>query len=270
MRKKSSILFVIILSIASSILLIFGFIQGTSAVLKPKNFEPSAVKKETTPNSSKKENGLRIVALGDSLTRGVGDDNGEGYVKRLTNKLTNQFKKKVLLSNLSVSGAKTGDLVTLLKEPGTGHVIKQADLIVMTIGGNDLFPGVQTLEQNNLQSYQPDFKTFQTNSRTIIDSIRKDNADVPIYWISLYNPFEDITELGDTSSFVINWNYQMEKLAAQYSNLYIIPVFDLFQGRSNEFVYTDHFHPNKKGYEVISERVYQSIISHEQIGGSEQ
>ena len=136
----------------------------------------------------------------------------------------------------------------------------------MTIGGNDLFPGVETLT-TNLAEYIPDTTSFITNSKKIIEIIRSNNPDAPIYWMSLYNPFEDFKELGDTSKFVIDWNYEMQTLATQYPNLFIIPVFDLFQGQTKNFLYSDHFHPNKKGYEAISERFIQSIVSQEQLGG---
>ena len=266
MRKKWVTGAIIASGLLTTIILLVGFIEGTRAVLDPSGISQFDTEKGKEPIIKKDNEKLSIVALGDSLTRGVGDDNGDGYVKRLTTKLTDRYDQKISLSNLSVSGAKTADLLTLLETPGTKHTIKNADLIVMTIGGNDLFPGVETLT-TNLSEYKPDTNAFITNSKKMLDIIRSYNSDAPIYWISLYNPFEDFKELGDTSKFVIDWNHQMQSLATQYPNLYIIPVFDLFQGQVKNFLYSDHFHPNKKGYEAISERLIQSIASQEQLGG---
>ena len=266
MRQRWVTGLMITFGLLATIILLVGFIQGTRAAIDPQEINHYRTEKEQEPISKKENETLSIVALGDSLTRGVGDDNGDGYVKRLTTKLSKRYDTKTSLSNLSVSGARTADLLTLLDTSGTKRTLQNADLIVMTIGGNDLFPGVETLT-TNLSAYKPDTNTFIANSQKIIETIRTNNADAPIYWMSLYNPFEEFKELGDTSKFVIDWNHQMQTLATQYPNLYIIPVFDLFQGQTKNFLYSDHFHPNKKGYEAISERLIQSIVSQEQLGG---
>ena len=266
MRKRWVTGTIITFGLLATIILLVGFIQGTRAVMDPKEINHYRTEKEKEPLSKKENDKLAIVALGDSLTHGVGDDNGEGYVKRLTTKLSERYDTKTSLSNLSVSGARTADLLTLLDTSGTKHTLQNADLIVMTIGGNDLFPGVETLT-TNLSEYEPDTNAFIANSKKIIETIRIHNPDAPIYWMSLYNPFEEFKELGDTSKFVIDWNHQMQTLATQYPEIYIIPVFDLFQGQTKNFLYSDHFHPNNKGYEAISERLIQSIVSQEKLGG---
>ncbi len=266
MRKRWVTGTILIISLLTTFLLLVGFIQGTRAVINPKEISQFQTEKQKDTLTKKNREKLSIVALGDSLTRGVGDDSGDGYVKRLTAQLTDDYNQKVSLSNLSVSGAKTTDLLTLLNTSGTKHTLENADLVVMTIGGNDLFPGVETLT-TNLAEYTPDTNAFITNSKEIIELIRSYNKDAPIYWISLYNPFEEFKELGDTSKFVIDWNHQLQTLATQYPEIHIIPVFDLFQGQGKNFLYTDHFHPNKKGYEAISERLVQSIASQQELGG---
>ena len=248
-----------------TILLLVGFLQAAAAVLKPNELNSAVYEKEEPAVVDDDSNKLSIVALGDSLTRGLGDDSGQGYVKRLTSTLSKKYDQDISLVNLSVSGAKTKDLSKLLQTSGAKHTVTKADIIVMTIGGNDLFPGVEGLTAENLASYEPDIEAFEENSREILNSLREQNKEAPIYWISLYNPFEDLTILGDTSQFVIEWNYQQQMLASQYERLVIIPVFDLFQGQTKKFLYTDHFHPNAKGYDAIAERLTQAIVSQQQL-----
>lgn len=266
MKKWWMSVFLLTTGLIVSVLLLIGFLQAASAVLKPNGLDNANYEKEEEAHEKTEDDGkLSIVALGDSLTRGIGDDSGEGYVKRLTHTLKDEYGQDISLANLSVSGAKTADLASLLKTSGAKHAVSKADVIVMTIGGNDLFPGVEGLTAENLAAYEPDTETFEANSRQILEELRKENADAPIYWISLYNPFEDLTILGDTSQFVIDWNYQLQRLASEYKNFVIIPVFDLFQGQVKEFLYTDHFHPNAKGYEAIAERLTQAIVSQQQL-----
>ncbi|WP_455662415.1 GDSL-type esterase/lipase family protein [Pradoshia sp.] len=265
MKKWWMSAFLLTIGLAVSVLLLIGFLQAASAVLKTNELSGAKYEKEHEALETKDEKKLSIVALGDSLTRGIGDDSGQGYVKRLTRALTEEYNQDISLANLSISGAKTDDLAALLETSGAQHAISKADIILMTIGGNDLFPGADALTAENLAEYAPDTAAFETNSRIILDSLREQNPDAPIYWISLYNPFEDLTILGDTSQFVIDWNYQLQMLASQYESLVIIPVFDLFQGQVKEFLYTDHFHPNAKGYEAIAERLTQAIVSQQQL-----
>jgi len=257
--------FLLTTGILFSVLLLIGFLQATSAVLKPNELNSAIYEKEENATKPEEDRKLSIIALGDSLTRGIGDDSGQGYVKRLTRTLTEEYGQDISLANLSISGAKTADLADLLQTSGARHAVSKADIFLMTIGGNDLFPGVDGLTSENLAEYAPDTAAFEANSRLILDRLREQNADAPIYWISLYNPFEDLTILGDTSQFVIDWNYQQQRLASEYENLVIVPVFDLFQGQAKEFLYTDHFHPNAKGYEAIAERLTQAIVSQQQL-----
>ncbi len=57
---------------------------------RPIFYEASSVKqpKQTTSNT-KKNDALSIVALGDSLTRGTGDETGKGYVGYVVDELKN-------------------------------------------------------------------------------------------------------------------------------------------------------------------------------------
>ncbi|MGM2837034.1 lipase, partial [Bacillus cereus group sp. Bce025] len=85
------------------------------------------------------------------------------------------------------------------------YSIKQADVIVLTIGGNDLFPGWESLGKIDLETYRPDTETFQNEAKKIIEEIRKLNTDSPIFWLGLYNPFEDVEDLKGSSNIVVDW-----------------------------------------------------------------
>ncbi|HEX2799548.1 MAG TPA: GDSL-type esterase/lipase family protein, partial [Thermoanaerobaculia bacterium] len=81
---------------------------------------------------------FRIVALGDSLTRGTGDQaGGGGYPERVAAALR-KAGMTVTVDNLSVDGAETRDLLRKVSDPDARRRIAQAQLIVMSISGNDL------------------------------------------------------------------------------------------------------------------------------------
>ncbi|WP_230322443.1 MULTISPECIES: SGNH/GDSL hydrolase family protein [Bacillus] len=251
---------ILLITIASFCLFAYGFILGVNDVLNPKASK-LVTKTEAQVKEKKKSGTLQVVSLGDSLTRGVGDKEGIGYVGRMKEGLQKDYKQKVALTNLAVSGAKMPDLLKQIESSGAQYSIKQADLIVLTIGGNDLFPGWESLGNIDLEKYRPDTETFQNEAKKIITEIRKLNSDSPIFWLGLYNPFEDVEDLKGSSAIVIDWNASLEKLAVNNKNVYITPTFDLFQNRGKELLYTDHFHPNEIGYSYMAERLLQDVVS---------
>ncbi|KEK25569.1 SGNH/GDSL hydrolase family protein [Bacillus gaemokensis] len=252
---------VLLITIASFCLFAYGFISGINDVLNPKASN-LITKAETAQVKERKKPGtLQVVSLGDSLTRGVGDKEGIGYIGRVKDGLQKDYKQKVALTNLAVSGAKMPDLLKQIESNGAQYSIKQADLIVLTIGGNDLFPGWESLGKIDLETYRPSAETFQNQAKKIVTEIRKLNPDSPIFWLGLYNPFEDVEDLKGSSSIVVDWNASLEKLAVNDKDVYITPTFDLFQNRGKELLYTDHFHPNETGYSYMANRLLQNVVS---------
>ncbi|MGG0074994.1 SGNH/GDSL hydrolase family protein [Bacillus wiedmannii] len=251
---------ILLITIVSFCLFAYGFVSGVNDVLNPK--ASNLIKKTDVVAKEKKKTGtLQIVSLGDSLTRGVGDKEGIGYIGRVKEDLQKDYKQKVALTNLAVSGAKMPDLLKQMKSSGAQYSIKQADVIVLTIGGNDLFPGWESLGKVDLETYRPDTETFQNEAKKIIEEIRKLNTDSPIFWLGLYNPFEDVEDLKGSSNIVVDWNASLEKLALNDKNVYITPTFDLFQNRGKELLYSDHFHPNEVGYTYMADRLVQNVVS---------
>ncbi|HDR4567123.1 SGNH/GDSL hydrolase family protein [Bacillus paranthracis] len=251
---------ILLITIASFCLFAYGFVSGVNDVLNPK--ASNLIKKTDVVAKEKKKTGtLQIVSLGDSLTRGVGDKEGIGYIGRMKEDLQKDYKQKVALTNLAVSGAKMPDLLKQIESNGAQYSIKQADVIVLTIGGNDLFPGWESLGKIDLGTYRPDTETFQNEAKKIIEEIRKLNTDSPIFWLGLYNPFEDVEDLKGSSNIVVDWNASLEKLAINNKNVYITPTFDLFQNRGKDLLYSDHFHPNEVGYTYMAERLVQNVVS---------
>lgn len=251
---------ILLITIASFCLFAYGFVSGVNDVLNPK--ASNLIKKTDVVAKEKKKTGtLQIVSLGDSLTRGVGDKEGIGYVGRMKEDLQKDYKQKIALTNLAVSGAKMPDLLKQIESNGAQYSIKQADVIVLTIGGNDLFPGWESLGKIDLETYRPDTETFQNEAKKIIEEIRKLNTDSLIFWLGLYNPFEDVEDLKGSSNIVVDWNASLEKLALNDKNVYITPTFDLFQNRGKDLLYSDHFHPNEVGYTYMAERLVQNVVS---------
>src|SRR5699024_6357654 len=89
---------------------------------------------------------IHVVAIGDSLTQGVGDetDNG-GYVGILEDRLNSPENPRVTFTNLGKRGNRTDQLLQRLEEEDIQSDIEEADIILLTIGANDV---MQVFQRN--------------------------------------------------------------------------------------------------------------------------
>ena len=89
---------------------------------------------------------ITVLALGDSLTRGTGDETGQGYVGIVTEQLKEELVPRgVTVYNLGINGQDSSQLLQQLGQKNIIRQVKEADIILMTIGGNDLFQGGDAL-----------------------------------------------------------------------------------------------------------------------------
>ncbi|MDX8288791.1 SGNH/GDSL hydrolase family protein [Metabacillus indicus] len=259
--KPTAAKFIGILSVLATALWIFGlgwtiqhyFFSGPAAKLSPGQSEKEEV-------SASSDGDYQIVALGDSLTRGTGDQSGKGYIGYMMDELGEKTDREINLSNLAVKGQVSKDVISQLQKPEIKRQLRSADTIVMTIGGNDLFQGGQALENLNASANEAAREAYVKNLDAIFSEIRKINKDAVLYYVGLYNPFNDLEDAKTTSAVVRQWNFESAETAAKYPNVIMVPTFDLFEQNVNDYLYSDKFHPNSEGYKLIGERLSSLIV----------
>ncbi|MGG3887481.1 SGNH/GDSL hydrolase family protein [Metabacillus fastidiosus] len=207
---------------------------------------------------------INIVALGDSLTEGVGDGTKQGgYVGRIEKSLQNEERvKKLEVDNFGVKGYKTTDLLDKLKEKKVRSKLGKADIIVLSIGGNDVMKIVRgNILSLDFKLFQKEQKTYEKRLTRIIGEIRKKNKTAPIYFVGLYNPFKyTIPELTELDIVVDEWNKATDSILKEDEKAKFVPIADIFSLENEEqLLYKDAFHPNEIGYTLIAERVYKAI-----------
>ncbi|WHY79623.1 SGNH/GDSL hydrolase family protein [Neobacillus sp. WH10] len=218
--------------------------------------KPEKVPELTTVNKKvENKKGLNIVALGDSLTRGTGDESGKGYVGVLTDEIKEKTKQPVQLTNLGINGQRSDQLREQVQETEVGRQIQKADMVLVTIGGNDLFRGGQGLADLKAEDIAAIEKKYLDNLNFIFNQIRKNNSDANVFFIGLYNPFIELDQGKEISKVIRHWNYDSAEVSAVYPKIVFVPTFDLFELKVNDYLYSDKFHPNSKGYRLIAERV---------------
>lgn len=272
MRKNSSGSWRVVASIGMVSILVLGvgFVmaltgpRGEAASTLPTSTpdQQSTAQQPATPDPNKP---LTIVALGDSLTAGVGDPSSKGYVGDVKDMLM-KSGRQVNVQNFGISGLQSPELVRSITGPGIPATIKTADLVLISIGANDLTHAVDL--QQILATDQIDEKklittegTYTKNMETILKTVRASNPTAPVFVVGLYNPFEG--EFEDKNG-VINrdlnmWNTNAMKVEQGFQNVKLIPVADIFQWNTDHLLAGDHFHPNQQGYQLMAQRIGQAL-----------
>lgn len=183
------------------------------------------------PSDSKAS--IHLVALGDSLTEGVGDTTKQGgYVPLVANEVEDYFHlDNAFYENFGKSGDRSDQILKRLKKSSEQQeALKKADVVTVTVGGNDLMKTVQKelFKNLSLASFEKPATNYQKNLRKLFTEIRKYAPDAPIYVFGIYNPFyvyfSQMTELQDIVNY---WNEVSQETVEEGKRSYFIPINDL-------------------------------------------
>jgi lysophospholipase L1-like esterase len=219
-----------------------------SAYTVPPNFVPQA---------------LLVTAIGDSLSQGVGDEeNTGGYVGRLAAEMRDwPGVRGAVVENTAKRGRRSDQLLAMFQQGELTGPIAQADYVVMTIGGNDIMRIVKRdLFSLSIEAFEDELVLYENRYRTIFSSIRAIDSTVPVVVMGVYNPFSLITQdIQEFEEIVSSYNRSMRAVAEEDPQACFVPISDLFVGNDNLVYHTDFFHPNSKGYDLMTERILERM-----------
>lgn len=200
-----------------------------------------------------------MLVLGDSLSHGTGDPSGRGYAADVVTALRRRGPVETV--NLAVAGAESSDLRRLVESANVRSLAASADVILLSIGGNDLSHSVAGVgaPTEALSGIAAARSRLAENLRAILAALRAANPTAPIRVLGLYQPFTGAgrdARIGE--SLVLSWNNLVAEITLGYPNVTAVAVFDLFAGRPERLA-TDRFHPNRDGYRAIADRVVQTL-----------
>nr|WP_315528231.1 SGNH/GDSL hydrolase family protein [Carnobacterium maltaromaticum] len=236
---------------------------------------------------------LNLVAIGDSLTEGIGDSTGRGgYVPLLAELLESKDEiETVSTSNYGISGNRSDQILKRIKkDEKLQNDVKKADVIVLTVGGNDLMKVVRsTLLKVKEDSFIKPQKQYKERIEETFKELRSLNSDAPIYVFGIYNPFylyfSEITEMQD---IVDSWNETTQSVVEEEQKAHFIPINDiLYKGGNqpelsedqkdtidssvndkkeskvfNDLLFEeDNFHPNDSGYELMAQSLFDEMMA---------
>ena len=191
---------------------------------------PVAVNENASANASATDQQtmsqpLTILALGDSLTEGLGVDPDDNYPAQLEAQLQEMGYTNVTVVNSGLSGETSTGLVNRLD----WVTQTQPDITILTIGANDAIRGL-------------DVATVEANIRTAVQHLQDNGSEVILSGMQIYD------NLG--SDYVQSFAAIYPRVATDM-NVKLIPFFLDKVGGNPALNQADAIHPTKEGYAII-------------------
>jgi lysophospholipase L1-like esterase len=231
------------------------------------------------PASSIPEVSISMVAIGDSLTFGEGDDTFRGYPGRLL-ELVNQVRPDSSMLNLGQpgwdsdalirgNGGSPGQLGLAITEVRTALAQERGAVVLIWIGSNDLWYLYAAGGDVGKEREEQDIRNFSNNLNTILLELRSAGAEVIIAVLDdqsrspLKTQGDSLAgilpnEMGGMSLQVQRYNHVILEKAEQYGALTVdLHSTEIFSNPA--YLSEDGFHPNRRGYDLIAQEWYKVL-----------
>lgn len=168
---------------------------------------------------------VTVLALGDSLTEGLGVANDDNYPAQLQASLQNMGYKNIEVVNSGLSGETSTGLVNRID-----WVLQtKPDITILTIGANDAIRGL-------------DIAMIEANIRTAVKKLQDNGSEVILGGMQIYD------NLGN--DYVKSFSAIYPRVAEDM-NVPLIPFFLKGVGGDANLNQADAIHPTREGYTII-------------------
>ena len=209
--------------------------------------------------------GKTFVVLGDSIAAGIGAAREEyAYARLVADELG------LTLAKHAVPGHTSSDLLNILAEDEAAkQSIRQADIINVSIGGNDLLAAnvirllLRILTLNDDSGLDPVIEAFQERFALIVEQLRALNSDALLIVQTPYNAMERVPFVENAyEAAALRLRQVLYDYLAQHPGAFVIgDVFSAFKGREG-LISNDRLHPSDAGHAMIA-RVVSAAITGE-------
>ncbi|MGI2326878.1 GDSL-type esterase/lipase family protein [Planococcus sp. YIM B11945] len=187
-----------------------------------------------------------IVILGDSVAYGYGTKGG------ISKYLKETFPGSTI-ANLGINGLTSNGLVDRLRTESWDRTLKEADLVLLNIGGNDLLRGFRNHGTKGMvRQFTQLKKAYRKNLLETYEHIRNLNGDVLIVQNNLYNSMKkEFQYFGFTNLLLRTWNTAIGEKGVIVSRTEIMG--------KNPTIWLDAIHPNDEGYKLMHEILMKTL-----------
>ena len=200
---------------------------------------------------------LRTVVLGDSVARGAGDEKGRGLPGCLDREFRGMRLSVSATQNLGINSGRTVNVEHLLRQAQASEAIQRSDIVVISVGGNDLYGDPRA---RLLTGLWPWFQRSRTLDRVedIVQQVRRINPAARIYLLGLYNPYRHTSRGAWIDTQVNLWDAGLIRRFAAWPKVTVVRIADLLV-RADRISPIDHFHPGSQGYAAIARRITETF-----------
>ena len=216
----------------TALITLSGCQQKPEPVTTPDESVTSSQTQSATTTNTPTQNGqqaneqaLTILALGDSLTEGLGVANDANYPAQLEARLQELGYKNIKVINSGLSGETSTGLVNRLDWVAQ----TKPDITILTIGANDAIRGI-------------DVATVDANIRQAITELQGNGSTVILGGMQIYD------NLG--SEYVQAFADMYPRIAKDM-NVPLIPFFLAGVGGDPKLNQADAIHPTAEGYTIV-------------------
>lgn len=189
-----------------------------------------------------------IVVAGDSVAHGQGDESYISFAAHLDRALAQLGIAHGTPVDLAISGSRTWQLARVL----TRERVRDADAIVISIGGNDLYGDSRA---RLLSAVAPRLMIDLVAERvaSIVHTIERESG-ARVILLGVYDPYRN----PKLDEYVSLWSAKLLERFAGDRRVSVITIADLFIAR-RRISPIDGFHPNADAYERIARRVAEAL-----------
>lgn len=200
---------------------------------------------------------LHVVAIGDSLAYGAGDESGEGIAGRLDEELRSRGVEQVETVNLGVNGAQTGDVLSRIKQDRVRKSLAKADAIVLSIGANDLFRSSHSREEILRAPFEVADRILG-RIQTIVTELHAINPRARILLLGGYNPVPRHEWAPLINQYLVLWDNALTQRFASDDRIAVVKMSDIVTAqRLSRY---DSFHPGGAAYAEAAKRIAGMLL----------
>ena len=200
---------------------------------------------------------LRVVTLGDSLAYGAGDETDNGIAGRLEAELERRGIGDVVMTNLVVNGAQTGDLIARLRQERVRTAVAGADAIILSIGANDLFRSPGARDQTLRAPLQVADRIL-TRIEEIVGTLQAINPRAEIMILGGYNPVPNHPFATLINDYLRLWDETLADRFKENDRIAVVRMADIVEPqRLSRY---DNFHPSGEAYQEAAKRIAAMLL----------
>lgn len=234
---------------------------------------------------------LAVVALGDSIPKGYDCPDCTPFPELLGESLHAPDSATAPITNLGVGGWTSDDLLASLSaDPASATAVAAADVITVTIGANDFYPGLDDIAAgscggaDNLACEADVIPHLQANLSAVLDGITALQGAAPaiVLVTGYWNVFPDgdvaVAQYGPdfldaSAALTAQANGVIAATAAAHHDTYVdlgdaLAAAETTPGDITSLLTDDGDHPSQLGHHVIADALHNAVLTVQGLPGT--